>query len=429
MNKLKILRIGLFQMAAGGLSVVFLGIINRVMRVELGIDLAIVSLIVGGGHYMGALVAIPFGHFSDTHRIAGYSRTIYIFLGTIVTTTILVFAPHMAVWLSSDTTVLRIIITFMFFLLEGVSTFLAGTAYLALITDITTSKDRGSAAGLVWTLLMVGIIITGITAASYMENYSFNRIIILCSSASIITLLLALIALWNQEIRSNEKISQPESLRNAFKVLTSFKTTRKFALFLLIGLFSFFMQDVILEPFGGEVFNLSTSQTTRFNSFLGVGLVSAMLLGGTYLIPRIGKTRVTNIGGYIIAVSFAGLAISGFTRNGQALNIIIFFLGLGAGLFTVGSIALMFDLTAERHVGLYIGAWTLVQALAKGPAAIMSGVFHKMFTSLGLAAGEAYGSVFTLEAIGLLVAIYLLRKVNVQTFQEEIKLQWADESI
>ena len=429
MNKLQILRIGLFQMAAGGLSVIFLGIINRLMRVELGIDLAVVSLIVGGGHYMGALVAIPFGHFSDTHRIAGYRRTIYIFLGTIVTTTVLVLAPHMAVWLSSDTTVLRIIITFMFFLLEGVSTFLAGTAYLALITDITTPKDRGSAAGLVWTLLMVGIIITGITAASYMENYSFNRIIILCSSASIITLLLALIALWNQEIRSNEKISQPESLQNAFKMLISFKTTRKFALFLLIGLFSFFMQDVILEPFGGEVFNLSTSQTTRFNSFLGIGLVSSMLLGGTYLIPRIGKTKVTSIGGYIIAVSFAGLAISGFSRNGQALNIIIFFLGLGAGLFTVGSIALMFDLTADRHVGLYIGAWTLVQALAKGPAAIMSGVFHKMFTSLGLASGEAYGSVFTLEAIGLLVAIYLLRKVNVQTFQEEIKLKWADESI
>ena len=134
MNKLQILRIGLFQMAAGGLSVIFLGIINRVMRVELGIDLAVVSLIVGGGHYMGALVAIPFGHFSDTHRIAGYRRTIYIFLGTIVTTTVLVLAPHMAVWLSSDTTVLRIIITFMFFLLEGVSTFLAGTAYLALIT-------------------------------------------------------------------------------------------------------------------------------------------------------------------------------------------------------------------------------------------------------------------------------------------------------
>ena len=67
--------------------------------------------------------------------------------------------------------------------------------------------------------------------------------------------------------------------------------------------------------------------------------------------------------------------------------------------------------------------------LAKGPAAIMSGVFHKMFTYLGLAPGEAYGSVFALEAIGLLVAIFLLRKVNVKTFQEEIKLKWAGESI
>jgi hypothetical protein len=143
MNNIQILRIGLFQMAAGGLSVIFLGILNRVMRVELGIDLLVVSLLVGGGHYLGALVAIPFGHYSDTHRIAGYRRTIYIVIGTIVTTAVLVLAPHMAVWVSSDTTIFRIITAFMFFLLEGISTFLAGTAYLALIADLTKSKERG----------------------------------------------------------------------------------------------------------------------------------------------------------------------------------------------------------------------------------------------------------------------------------------------
>ena len=429
MNNIQILRIGLFQMAAGGLSVIFLGILNRVMRVELGIDLLVVSLLVGGGHYLGALVAIPFGHYSDTHRIAGYRRTIYIVIGTIVTTAVLVLAPHMAVWVSSDTTIFRIITAFMFFLLEGISTFLAGTAYLALIADLTKSKERGSAAGLVWTLLMIGIIIAGITAASYMENYSFNRIIILCSSASVIALIMSLIALWKQENRSNEKIVQTESLLNAFNAMISIKTTRHFAIFLLIGMFSFFMQDVILEPFGGEVFNLSTAETTRFNSFMGIGLVSAMLFGGIYLTPRIGKHKLTTLGCWILTASFTGLAVSGFTGNGQVLNLIISLLGLGAGFFTIGSIALMMDLTTSQHVGLFIGGWTLVQAAAKGPASIMSGVFQQIFSSLGLLPGQAYGAVFIVEAIGIVVAIFILNQVNIQKFQDEIKSVWINNPI
>ncbi|HJL69662.1 MAG TPA: hypothetical protein QGI30_02240, partial [Anaerolineales bacterium] len=71
MTRPQLLRLGLFQMAAGGLSVLFLGVLNRVMRFELGLDLLVVGLLVGGGHYLGAVVAIPFGHFSDMHRIGG----------------------------------------------------------------------------------------------------------------------------------------------------------------------------------------------------------------------------------------------------------------------------------------------------------------------------------------------------------------------
>jgi len=59
MSRGALLRLGLFQLAAGGISVLFLGVLNRVLRVELGLDLFTVSLLVGGGHYLGALVAIP----------------------------------------------------------------------------------------------------------------------------------------------------------------------------------------------------------------------------------------------------------------------------------------------------------------------------------------------------------------------------------
>ena len=106
---------------------------------------------------------------------------------------------------------------------------------------------------------------------------------------------------------------------------------------------------------------------------MGIGLVSAMLFGGIYLTPRIGKRRVTTLGCWIIAISFTGLAISGFLENGQTLNPIIGLLGLGAGFFTVGSVALMMDMTATQHIGLFVGTWTLVQAVAIGRASILSG--------------------------------------------------------
>ena len=90
---------------------------------------------------------------------------------------------------------------------------------------------------------MIGIIITGVGAASFMESYSFNRMIILCSSTSIVALLMALIALWKQESRSDDKISPPESLLAALRIVINSQTSRRFAVFLLIGMFSYFMQD------------------------------------------------------------------------------------------------------------------------------------------------------------------------------------------
>ena len=137
LSRSALLRLGLFQMAAGGLSVIFLGVLNRIMRVELGLDLFAVSLLVGGGHYLGALVAIPFGFFSDSHSIAGYRRTFYVLLGALVTASILAVAPWVVQWLSVSTSPVKFFLGFLFFLLEGISTYVAGTAFLALIADQT----------------------------------------------------------------------------------------------------------------------------------------------------------------------------------------------------------------------------------------------------------------------------------------------------
>ena len=420
MSALKILRLGLFQFAAGSLSVLFLGVLNRVMRVELGLSLFSVTLLLGGGHYLGALVAIPFGYYSDGNRILGYRRSLYVVLGALVACSVLLGAPWVARWLAAHPTPLNYGLAFLYFLCEGIATFVAGTAYLALIAERNSSASRGQATSLVWTMLMVGIITTGIGAGAYLGDYKFENLVELFSISVGVALVLTLVALWRQEPRETGSVLRARrGLRTAALQVLRSGHSRRFAFFLMVGMFSYFMQDVILEPFGGEVFGLSAASTTRFNAYMGAGLIGGMLPGSLLLIPRIGKSAVAQIGCAILVLAFALLAASGFAASDAALPLLITLLGLGAGFFTVGSVALMMDMTLQGHIGLFVGVWTLAQAVAKGPASLVAGALQSVFAALGAPAGQAYGAVFAIEALGMLCALMLLRRVEPQALQQE----------
>jgi BCD family chlorophyll transporter-like MFS transporter len=116
--------------------------------------------------------------------------------------------------------------------------------------------------------------------------------------------------------------------------------------------------------------------------------------------------------------AFAGLSATGLLGVSQALPLVIALLGWGAGWYTVGGVSLMMDMTLSQHTGLLVGAWTLVQALARGPSSLVGGGLYSIFASWGATPGQAYSAVFAMEAVGLLVAIVLLRRVNVKRFQQ-----------
>ena len=416
----RIIRLGLFQMVAGALSVFFLGVLNRVLRVELGLDLFIVSLLIGGGHYLGALVAIPFGFYSDRHPIAGLRRTPYILLNVTITVLILMGAPFVGRWVAESPTVDRVMLGFFYFLIEGVSTYIAGTAFLALITDLTGRKERGRVTGIIWTMLMLGIILVGVGSGLVISVYSFESLVLLFVGAGLIGWVISWIAIWGQERKVVPDFERVEvSLRSSVTSIFQNTQARRFAAFLMLSMFSLFMYDVILEPYGGEVFALSPAETTRFNAYLGVGLIAAMLLGGAKLIPARGKRWTTGTGVLVVVVAFIGLAWTALAFNPGSLPFWILLLGVGAGWFTVGGIALMMDMTPSSQTGLFIGAWTLVQALARGPASFVGGALQSLFLGIGTTPAQAYALVFLVEATGLAISLLLLRKVDVEEFQSE----------
>ena len=72
-------------------------------------------------------------------------------------------------------------------------------------------------------------------------------------------------------------------------------------------------------------------------------------------------------------------------------------LGIVAGITTIGSISLMFDLTAAETAGTFVGAWGLAQAMSRGLVIAIGGWildFGKMICpNLWL----AYSLVFSLK--------------------------------
>ena len=86
----------------------------------------------------------------------------------------------------------------------------------------------------------------------------------------------------------------------------------------------------------------------------------------------------------------------------------------------MGGIALMMDMTSTEQTGLFVGAWTLIQALAKGPASIAGGALQSGFVALGANAAQAYAGVFAFEGLGVLVAVFLLSRVGVAAFRKEV---------
>lgn len=423
LNLRTLLRLGLFQLSAGMVSVLLLGMLNRVLVIELGMSLFMVSLMVGGGHYLGALISIPIGHLSDRYAWQGYHRLPFLIVGTLFIGLLTGLAPFLGLWVAQTPSGLRISLGFIYFMFQGIATYTAGTVFLSLITDLTGSQTRGRAVGLIWTMLMLGVLVGVFIGVTMLEEYAFDRLVSTFILVSGLVWLLAAIALWRQE-KPNALPSAPaRSMTEDVKQLWASRQTRLFFLLLVISLFSYFMQDVVLEPFGGQVFGLDVSQTTRFNAYMMVGVIGGILGGGFKLTQMWGKKWVAMVGMVLLAVSFGLLAIVSIWQIAPLVTITIFIVGLGMGLYTAGSVALMMDMTLAGQAGLFAGAWTLATAVAKLPASVIGGFIHDMVFQLAQSQPLAYGAVFAVESLGLVISIYLLSQVTVQAFRHEVSAE------
>ncbi|MDV3000600.1 MAG: Protein PucC [Chroococcopsis gigantea SAG 12.99] len=460
--KLKLLtmfRLGLFQMGLGIMSLLTLGVLNRVMIDELKVVPFIAALTIAM-HQFVSPARVLFGQMSDSKKLFGYHRTGFVWLGAILFTT-LSFVTLQSVWqlgLSiqqtgwSGITYFWTAVVGLMFALYGLTLSASSTPFAALLVDVTDEDNRSQLVGIVWSMLMVGIVVGAIVSSRLLDTpqicgsailtYDPTRSNAVADIAKLratidpvflimpaIVFGLCLLATFGVE-RKYSRFSQRSTLAGredqitfgqSLKVLTASRQTGLFFTFLLVMTISLFMQDAVLEPYGGEVFGMCIAQTTQLNAFFGSGTLLGIASTGFLVLPRLGKEKTTKIGCVLIALCCGLIIIAGFTANQSLLKSALLFFGLSAGMLTAGATSLMLDLTAAETAGTFIGAWGLAQAIARGSATVLGGLVLSIGKVMFDLPVLAYGLVFITQAAGMLIAIALLSRVNVREFQDNAK--------
>lgn len=440
-------RLGLFNAGLGMMSVLTLGLLNRVMVTELGVPLGVTAGLIALSQ-ITAPAKIWIGQLSDSKPIFGSHRSGYIGLGTLLFTG-LVFGIVQVMWRLGDViadqggwewtgaTIGWCAFLGLAFALYGLSISVASTPFVALLVDVSEEDNRSKVVGIVWSMLLVGIIAGGITTAILLKQVgieadltlikdSLNRLFVI---VPIVVIGLATIATWGVEDRYSRYKTRSQALDRedqiglgeALKILTASTQTGLFFLCLLLITIGLFMQDAVLENYGAEVFQMPMSATTQLNSAFGLGNLVGLGVAGFALVPRFGKFRTVRIGCVAVATTLLVLASAGLSPQPPLLMGLVGCFGIASGITTNASLSLMLDFTAAEAAGTFIGAWGLAQSLARALSTWLGGLLKSAGTVLFDNLLLAYGLVFALEAGLILLAIVVLNQVNVHEFQTKTR--------
>jgi BCD family chlorophyll transporter-like MFS transporter len=401
-----IARLGLVQAALGSIVVLTTSTMNRVMVVELALPALLPGLLVGL-HYAAQLLRPAWGHGSDT----GARRTTWIIGGMVVLALGGVGAAGATALMSVNITA-GIVAAVVAFLLIGAGVGAAGTSLLALLASNADPTKRAGAAMVVWMMMIAGIIVTAITAGSFLDPYTPARLIAVTAAVAVVALLLTLIALWGLEDATTpatavHQRATPSSFRNAMIEVWADPKARQFTIFVFVSMLAYSAQDLILEPFAGTVFAYTPGESTKLAGVQHGGVFLGMLLVGTLgsIAARrgIGSLRVWSVAGCIAsALALLGLSFGAAVGSAWPLSLNVFALGVANGAFAVAAIGSMMELAAssgERKEGVRVGLWGAAQGVAFGLGGLAGTAAADLARALLADPAIAYATVFAGEAL------------------------------
>jgi BCD family chlorophyll transporter-like MFS transporter len=441
----RLLRLSLFQVAVGMAAVLLVGTLNRVMIVELGVSAWLVSAMVALPCLFAPFRALV-GFKSDMHRsVLGWKRVPYIWFGSWLMFGGLAIMPFALMLLSNESRApywVGQVGGALAFLLVGAGMQTTQTAGLALATDLAPAEARPRVVALMYVMLLMGMVGASLLFGAVLTNFSPTRLIQVVQGSAVFAMLANMTALWKQEPRRRGPRGPAESRPDFRSTWQRFARTGKAARFLVavgLGTAAFNMQDIILEPYGGEILKLSVSATTTITAMTAMGALAAFALAARWLQRGADPHRVAAMGLLAGLVAFAAVIFAEPLDSALLFRAGATFIGFGGGLFAVGTLTAAMGLENNGLTGLALGAWGAVQATCAGTAVLLGGVVRDVVSSmasqgwLGSALvnpATGYSFVYHLELLLLfatLVAIGpLVRNANPAETESSAKFGLAE---
>lgn len=408
----RLLRLSLFQVAVGMAMVLLNGTLNRVMIVELGIPAWLVAAMVSLPLLFAPFRALV-GFRSDNHRSPlGWRRVPYIWMGSLIQFGGLAIMPFALLILSGGATnaprFAGEAAAALAFLLVGAGLHTIQTAGIALATDLAPEHARPRVVALLYVMLLVGMIGSSLAFGALLSTFDNTELIQVIQGAAVVTMALNLIALWKQEARRAPVAAATDentAFREAWRELVSGGRARRLLLAVGLGTAAFSMQDILLEPYGGEILKMSISATTSLTAFMAGGTLFGFAFaarslgrgGDPHQLAALGT--LIGIGGFSAVVFSDPLGSTALFCAGTAT------IGFGGGWFSVGTLLSAMSMTDSQKSGLAVGAWGAVQATAAGTGLALGGALRDAISTL--AARGAMGPGLSGASIGYLFVYHL----------------------
>ena len=387
----RLLRLALFQVSVGMAVVLVVGTLNRVMIVELGVPAWLVAAMVALPLVFAPLRA-AIGFRSDTHRsVLGWRRVPYLWIGTLLLFGGLAIMPFALLVLSSQAPgapppAAGEVGAALAFLLVGAGLHTTQTVGLALATDLAPPEAHPRVVTILCVMLLAGMVASAVLFGMLLTPFSPVRLIQVIQGAAAAAMVLNLVALWKQEARDPSRTAQDRPrprFADAWRALNRDGRSTRRLVAVALGTVAFSMQDVLLEPYGGQILHLPVGSTTKLTALLAVGGIAGFTLAACRLGRGADPHRLAALGALAGLVAFAAvifaapLASEALFAGGTAG------IGFGASLFEVGTLtAAMRGAQGSQSTGLFLGTWGAVQAFAAGTAIALGGGLRDAVSSL-----------------------------------------------
>jgi BCD family chlorophyll transporter-like MFS transporter len=417
----RLLRLSLFQVSVGMAMVLLIGTLNRVMIVELGVPASLVAIMLSL-----PLVFAPFraliGFRSDTHRsFLGWRRVPFMWQGTLIQFGGLAIMPFALLVLAGEGEALDaprwigLAGAGLAFLMVGAGLHTVQTVGLALATDLAPPESQPKIVGLMYVMLLVGMIISAVAFGALLSDFTSGKLIQVIQGSAVITIILNVVALWKQEARNPARtafhLPQP-SFRASWGSFIEGEQALRRLLALGLGTAAFSMQDVLLEPYGGQILKLSVSATTTLTASLAFGGLIGFSYASRVLSRGVDPFRMASFGVLFGMPGFALVILAAPLHAPALFAVGVLLIGFGGGLFSHGTLTATMNLAPRDQVGLALGAWGAVQATAAGAAMALGGVMRDVVTGWAGPKGNGpmlgYASVYALEIALLLAALVVM---------------------